>query len=37
MDQSQLSWISNFIWGIADDLGERGENQEESDLEEVEA
>ena len=20
MDQSQLSWITNFIWGIADDV-----------------
>jgi type I restriction enzyme M protein len=20
MDQSQLSWITNFIWGIADDI-----------------
>lgn len=20
MDQSQLNWIANFIWGIADDV-----------------
>jgi len=20
MDQSQLSWITNFIWGITDDV-----------------